>query len=207
MRYRLTILLTLAVFLLTGVSAYAEPADFGSLSGKPSKGALDISVETFQDIGGTLIETPGMVRIRAGEKTSYIPIITNNGQTAPMRLRIFAQTKSQKVNILKYCYGMTDVWDYRDGWFYYKGKFHHGDSVQICKGFAFPDEWRWRESNVLGITIEAEVVADEGGSSKTFHSPKTGDDTELLPYVLAVASSLIVMVGLARRKEDGEEDI
>ena len=206
MRKRLTILLALAVFLLTGMSAYAVPDDFGNLNGKPSKGALDISVETFQDIGGTLIETPGMVRIRAGEKTSYIPIITNNGQTAPMRLRIFAQTKSQKVNILKYCYGMTDVWDYRDGWFYYRGKFHRGDSVQICKGFAFPDEWRWRESNVLGITIEAEVVADDGGG-KTFHSPKTGDDSNLLPYVLAVAASLIVIVGLARRKEDGEEDI
>lgn len=138
-------LLLLAVIFIamsfTARPAFAAPSDFEGLTGEGKSGKVKISVTSYQEKDGELIRVPELVRIRAGDETSYIPVITNEGSECSLRLRIYAKTENQNINILKYCYGWEDNWIKKDGWFYYKKHFEKNESVEICKGFYFPDEW------------------------------------------------------------------
>ena len=139
-------LLLLAVFFIamsfTARPAFAAPSDFEDLTGEGKSGKVKISVTSYQEKGGDLVRVPELVRIRAGDETSYIPVITNEGSECSLRLRMYAKTEHQDINILKYCYGWEDNWIKKDGWFYYRKPFEKNESVEICRGFYFPDEWQ-----------------------------------------------------------------
>ena len=198
----------LAVFLIvmsfTVRPAFAAPSDFEDLTGEGKSGKVKISVTSYQEKDGELILVPELVRIRAGDETSYIPVITNEGSECSLRLRVYAKTEKQDIDILKYCYGWEDNWTYKDDWFYYKKPFEENESVEICQGFDFPQEWQWRVSNVMGITVEAEAVADEEPGS--VGAVKTGDDTEIWIWALITAASFVGIEQLIRRR-NGDKDI
>lgn len=199
--------LAAVIFILLSMMvqpAFAASLDFENLSGSAREGKVKISVESFQETDGRRYETPELVRIKAGDKTSYIPVITNKGSECKLRLRVFAKTETQKINILKYCYGWEDNWTYKDDWFYYKKPFEENERVEICQGFDFPQEWQWRVSNVMGITVEAEAVADEEPGS--VGAVKTGDDTEIWIWALITAASFVGIEQLIRRR-NGDKDI
>ena len=200
-------LLLLAVFFIamsfTARPAFAAPSDFEDLTGEGKSGKVKISVTSYQEKDGKLVRVPKLVRIRAGDETSYIPVITNEGSECSLRLRIYAKTEHQDINILKYCYGWEDNWIKKDGWFYYKKPFEKNESVEICKGFYFPDEWQWRVCNVMGITVDAEAVADE---PENIGIVKTGDETdiELLLFILGASLLIVLITG---RKRNADKDI
>lgn len=200
-------LIIVSVFLIALGSiqaAYGAPSDFNNLKGKETAGKVKISVESYQEVNGQLVSTPGMVRIKVGDDTSYIPVITNNGSDCNLRLRVYANTGDKSINILKYCYGWQDNWTMKDNWFYYKKQFEKDESVEICRGFKFPDEWQWRECNIMGITVEAEAVADEDAAMGRI--VKTGDNTHASLLVALMLLSL-AGVGILRRRNDGSKDI
>ena len=142
-------------------------------------------------------------RIRAGDETSYIPVITNEGSECSLRLKIYAKTENQDINILKYCYGWEDNWIKKDGWFYYKKPFEKNESVEICRGFYFPDEWQWRVCNVMSITVDAEAVADE---PENIGIVKTGDETDIGLLLLILGASLLAVI-ITGRKRNVDKDI
>ena len=76
-------LLLLAVFFIamsfTARPAFAAPSDFEDLTGEGKSGKVKISVTSYQEKDGDLVRVPELVRIRAGDETSYIPVITNEG--------------------------------------------------------------------------------------------------------------------------------
>ena len=200
-------LLLLAVFFIamsfTARSAFAAPSDFEDLTGEGKSGKVKISVTSYQEKDGKLVRVPKLVRIRAGDETSYIPVITNEGSECSLRLRVYAKTEKQDIDILKYCYGWEDNWIKKDGWFYYRKPFEKNESVEICKGFYFPDEWQWRVCNVMGITVDAEAVADE---PENIGIVKTGDETdiELLLFILGASLLIVLITG---RKRNADKDI
>ena len=124
-------LLLLAVFFIAMSHlvqpAFAAPSD---LTGEGKSGKVKISVTSYQEKGGDLVRVPELVRIRAGDETSYIPVITNEGSECSLRLRVYAKTEHQDIDILKYCYGWEDNWIKKDGWFYYKKPFEKNESVK-----------------------------------------------------------------------------
>ena len=130
-------------------------------------------------------------------------MITNLGSACNLRLRVYAKTKDQDINILKYCYGWEDNWIKKDGWFYYRKPFEENESVAICRGFDFPNDWKWRESNVLEVTVVAEAVADEPASDGVI---RTGDDSRMGVWIAAGVISLAIIIAAGRRK-DGTKDI
>lgn len=221
---RKAIIVILFAILLSAAFVYAASSDFKDLTGEPSKGGLDISLESFQMKNGTLAEVPELVRIRAGESTSYVPVLTNHGDACQIRLKLYAETEQQKVDILKYCYGFEDRWEQEDGWFYYKKPFEEGERVEICQGFRFPDEWHWKECNILGVTVEAEAVADEVPAMQSSQAeegppeesvsygegdgdpPRTGDDWHPGRYMIVMLLCLVVLIGVTRRKH-GKKDL
>ena len=200
-------LLLLAVFFIamsfTARPAFAAPSDFEDLTGEGKSGKVKISVTSYQEKDGDLVRVPELVRIRAGDETSYIPVITNEGSECSLRLRIYAKTENQDINILKYCYGWEDNWIKKDGWFYYKKPFEKNESVEICKGFYFPDEWQWRVCNVMGITVDAEAVADE---PENIGIVKTGDETDIELLLLILGASLLIVL-ITGRKRNADKDI
>ena len=200
-------LLLLAVFLIvmsfTARPAFAAPSDFEDLTGKGKSGKVKISVTSYQEKDGKLVTVPELVRIRAGDETSFIPVITIEGSECSLRLRVYAKTEKQDINILKYCYGWEDNWIKKDGWFYYKKPFEKNESVEICKGFYFPDEWQWRVCNVMGITVDAEAVADE---PETIGIVKTGDDSNMIIWLLAGLSAAAILI-ITGRKRNADKDI
>ena len=200
-------LLLLAVFFIamsfTARSAFAAPSDFEDLTGEGKSGKVKISVTSYQEKDGDLVRVPELVRIRAGDETSYIPVITNEGSECSLRLRVYAKTEHQDINILKYCYGWEDNWIKKDGWFYYKKPFEKNESVEICKGFYFPDEWQWRVCNVMGITVDAEAVADE---PENIGIVKTGDDSNMIIWLLLALSAAAILI-ITGRKRNADKDI
>ena len=104
---------------------------------------------------------------------------------------------------MKYCYGWEDNWIKKDGWFYYKKPFEKNESVEICKGFYFPDEWQWRVCNVMGITVDAEAVADE---PENIGIVKTGDDSNMIIWLLAGLSAAAILI-ITGRKRNADKDI
>lgn len=200
-------LLLLAVFFIamsfTARPAFAAPSDFENLTGEGKSGKVKISVTSYQEKDGDLVRVPELVRIRAGDETSYIPVITNEGSECSLRLKIYAKTENQDINILKYCYGWEDNWIKKDGWFYYKNPFEKNESVEICKGFYFPDEWQWRVCNVMSITVDAEAVADE---PENIGIVKTGDETDIGLLLLILGASLLAVI-ITGRKRNADKDI
>ena len=200
-------LLLLAVFFIamsfTARPAFAAPSDFEDLTGEGKSGKVKISVTSYQEKDGNLVRVPELVRIRAGDETSYIPVITNEGSECSLRLRIYAKTENQDIDILKYCYGWENNWIKKDGWFYYKKPFEKNESVEICKGFYFPDEWQWRVCNVMSITVDAEAVADE---PENIGIVKTGDETDIGLLLLILGASLLIVL-IAGRKRNADKDI
>lgn len=200
-------LLLLAVFFIAvsqlARPAFAAPSDFEDLTGEGKSGKVKISVTSYQEKDGDLVRVPELVRIRAGDETSYIPVITNEGSECSLRLRMYAKTEHQDINILKYCYGWEDNWIKKDGWFYYKKPFEKNESVEICRGFYFPDEWQWRVCNVMSITVDAEAVADE---PENIGIVKTGDETDIGLLLLILGASLLIVL-IAGRKRNADKDI
>lgn len=200
-------LLLLAVFFIamsfTARPAFAAPSDFEDLTGEEKSGKVKISVTSYQEKDGDLVRVPELVRIRAGDETSYIPVITNEGSECSLRLRVYAKTENQDIDILKYCYGWEDNWIKKDGWFYYKKHFEKNESVEICRGFYFPDEWQWRVCNVMGITVDAEAVADE---PENIGIVKTGDETDIELLLLILGASLLIVL-ITGRKRNADKDI
>lgn len=200
-------LLLLAAFFIAvsqlARPAFAAPSDFEDLTGEGKSGKVKISVTSYQEKDGELILVPELVRIRAGDETSYIPVITNEGSECSLRLRIYAKTEKQDIDILKYCYGWEDNWIKKDGWFYYKKPFEKNESVEICRGFYFPDEWQWRVCNVMGITVDAEAVADE---PENIGIVKTGDETDIELLLLILGASLLIVL-ITGRKRNADKDI
>ena len=200
-------LLLLAVFFIamsfTARPAFAAPSDFEDLTGEGKSGKVKISVTSYQEKDGDLVRVPELVRIRAGDETSYIPVITNEGSECSLRLRVYAKTEKQDIDILKYCYGWEDNWIKKDGWFYYKKPFEKNESVEICRGFYFPDEWQWRVCNVMGITVDAEAVADE---PENIGIVKTGDETDIELLLLILGASLLIVL-ITGRKRNADKDI
>ena len=200
-------LLLLAVFFIamsfTARPAFAAPSDFEDLTGEGKSGKVKISVTSYQEKDGDLVRVSELVRIRAGDETSYIPVITNEGSECSLRLRMYAKTEHQDINILKYCYGWEDNWIKKDGWFYYKKPFEKNESVEICRGFYFPDEWQWRVCNVMGITVDAEAVADE---PENIGIVKTGDETDIELLLLILGASLLIVL-ITGRKRNADKDI
>ena len=193
----------LMLFCMNADSALAAASDFENLIGAERSGKVNISVESYQEKDGALYKTPELVLIKAGDKTSYVPVITNLGSECSLRLRVYAKTKNQDINILKYCYGWEDNWIKKDGWFYYRKPFEENESVAICRGFDFPSDWKWRESNVLDVTVEAEAVADEPAAHGVV---RTGDDSRMGVWIAAGVISLAIFIAAGRRK-DGTKDI
>ena len=200
-------LLLLTVFFIAmsqlARPAFAAPSDFEDLTGEGKSGKVKISVTSYQEKDGDLVRVPELVRIRAGDETSYIPVITNEGSECSLRLRVYAKTEHQDIDILKYCYGWEDNWIKKDGWFYYKKPFEKNESVEICKGFYFPDEWQWRVCNVMGITVDAEAVADE---PENIGIVKTGDETDIELLLLILGASLLIVL-ITGRKRNADKDI
>lgn len=200
-------LLLLAVFFIvmsfTARPAFAAPSAFENLTGEGKSGKVKISVTSYQEKDGELVTVPELVRIRAGDETSFIPVITNEGSECSLRLRVYAKTEKQDINILKYCYGWEDNWIKKDGWFYYKKPFEKNESVEICKGFYFPDEWQWKVCNVMGITVDAEAVADE---PENIGIVKTGDETDIGLLLLILGASLLIVL-ITGRKRNADKDI
>lgn len=193
----------LMLFCMNADSALAAASDFENLSGAEKSGKVSISVESYQEKEGVLYKAPNLVRIKAGDKTSYVPVIRNIGSECSLRLRVYAKTEKGSINILSCCYGWEDNWIKKDGWFYYRKPFEENESVAICKGFDFPSDWKWRESNVLEVTVEAEAVADEPAADGVV---RTGDDSRMGLWIAAGVISLAIIIAAGRRK-DGTKDI
>ena len=189
------------VQILSSGTAYA--AFFDDLHGTPKSEKVDIDVESYRDNDGNLEKIPELVRIKAGDDTSYIPVIVNKGIACNLRIRVYANTGKKKIDILKYCYGFEDNWSYEDGWFYCRERFEKNERIRICEGFFFPDEWEWRKCNLLDITVEAEAVADEDMPDTV----ATGDGSRpplIYGCIALVSIFTALMIYFRRRKKDNE---
>ena len=192
----------LMLFCMNADFALAAASDFEDLNGTARSGKVKISVESYQEKDGALVETPALVRIKAGDKTSYIPVITNLGSECNLRLRVYAKTETRSINILRYCYGWEDNWIFKGGWFYYRKPFEERESVEICRGFDFPNEWKWRVENVMDMTVEAEAVADEPKADGII---RTGDDSRMGLWIAAGLISFAIIIAAGRRKDDAKD--
>lgn len=200
--------------ILSSSISFADSKAFENLGGTAIYGTdrVNIKVECYRDIDGDgkLDKIPDIVKIEAGSESSYIPFIKNLGDDCNLRIKIYAESGDQKINIQKYCKGFEENWVLNDGWFYYKKTFKAKERVKLCDSFMFPEEWKYKENNQLDITVEAEAVADEAISKEAASKgtiPKTGDTTSLLLFCIILTMVTIMMITIfAIRRYDVKSD-
>lgn len=196
-------LLTLLVICISVTSAFAGTA-WDSLKGSPKKDkSVSVEVKTYTKTDdGKLKLLPDLSRIKAGDDTTYIPVIKNTGNTSNLRIRLYAKNGNKQINILKYCYGYEGEWDKKDGWFYLKTPFKAGGEYRICEGFHFPEDWNWQENNILDVTVDAEAVQDEPAKEDAHKvtSVLTGDTNKTFIWIICTTYLLGVLVGVVLTK-------
>lgn len=208
------IVVTLSIFMVLSLIPYnvfAAPKDFEDLHGKPRFNTEKVKIEagSYHDVDGdgNLETLPNLVRIHAGDKTSYIPYIKNIGDTCNLRIKMYADAGGDTVEILKYAQGFQDDWIEKDGWFYYKKPFNKNEVVTVCTSFLFPEDWKYWEHNILDVTVDAEAVADENMPVST--GVATGDERK--DVIIFGGLALIIMVltvaliAKAMKKKDEEK--
>lgn len=182
---KIMIYLAVVLIIIMPINASATIDSFSELSGSPQSGKVKIELGSFKNEDGRFVTHPKKLRMTVGETSSYIPVIKNIGEKCNLRIKLYAKSGDESIDIMKYCFGFEDDWILDEGWFYYKKELDKDETIKICDGFYFPDEWKWRACNVLDVTVEAEAIADED-----VRGVKTGDryQMKMLMAILLIAS-------------------
>lgn len=149
-----------AVLLLAGTAGFCLAAYSGvtGLKNTFSTGGVNIGIEEYTMTGsGDMICKP-VTKVRFGSEVSYIPRVTNYAEACYVRATLSADTGIGKINILKNCTGIKDGWIKKGDYIYYIYPLKENCSTDICEGFRVPEDWNYKKSNDMTVSICAEAV-------------------------------------------------
>ena len=149
-----------AVMLLAGTAGFCFAAYSGitGLKNTFSTGGVNIGVEEYTMTGSGEMVCKPVTKVRFGSEVSYIPRVTSYAEACYVRVGLSADTGAGKIDILKNCTGIKDGWIKKGDFIYYRYPLAENCSADLCEGFRVPEDWDYKKSNDMTVSICAEAV-------------------------------------------------
>lgn len=160
-RRKLMVSAALMMTVITGTLAYASYVSSAKVENNFSSGDIDIEAECFREQDGELVTAEALVVSDADNVISYIPRITNKAETSYIRVRLEAESAGDDIDLSKHLYGVDGRWKEAGGYIYCTEKLGHDETVELCRGFEFPDDWDYRKENRMSVRLIADAVQAE----------------------------------------------
>lgn len=167
------IVLLLVVFAVSSYSASASFYDELMVKDGFSSGAVNIklsaSCETY--------------RISRGKSVRYIPTIINRGADCYVRVSLSAESGKDSIDITSRCCNLKENWKQIGDYLYYKIPLKSGEKAEICSGFEYPQEWKYKEKNELRVKAYAEAIQEENFAPDFASATPWGNVVAVKSYV------------------------
>ena len=89
---------------------------------------------------------------------SYVPRITNRGETCYLRVRLLAKAGDQELELADHLQDIQSGWIRKGEYLYYQEPVAYGRSVDVCRGFQLPEEWDFYQEKNLQLRTEADAL-------------------------------------------------
>lgn len=179
-----------ALLICGCVSVFAAVQNSTGVKNTFNTGGISINVENFTLKDGNIVPMENMTTVDFNGKASYIPKVTNNAESAYLRFKVFAETETQDIDIVKDLYGISDNLILKpDGYLYLTEPLEYKGSIKLCQGFDIPDSWDYMKSNKLDMKVTADAIqsvnfnpdftSDVPWGDVAISESNVGDDYEL----------------------------
>lgn len=133
--------LLIALLVMAGAFCYGAVRTSGEIWSHLETGSVKIGIETLGLEHGTFRKLPQEVIVDCEKPVSYVPRITNRGETCYLRVRLLAKAGDQELELADHLQDIQSGWIRKGEYLYYQEPVAYGRSVDVCQGFQLPEEW------------------------------------------------------------------
>ena len=146
--------LLIALLVMAGAFCYGAVRTSGEIWSHLETGSVKIGIETLGLEHGTFRNLPQEVIVDCEKPVSYVPRITNRGETCYLRVRLLAKAGDQELELADHLQDIQSGWIRKGEYLYYQEPVAYGRSVDVCRGFQLPEEWDfYQEKNLQNPAV------------------------------------------------------
>lgn len=150
--------LLIALLVMAGAFSYGAVRTSGEIWSHLETGSVKIGIETLGLEHGTFRKLPQEVIVDCEKPVSYVPRITNRGETCYLRVRLLAKAGDQELELADHLQDIQSGWIRKGEYLYYQEPVAYGRSVDVCQGFQLPEEWDFYQEKNLQLRTEADAL-------------------------------------------------
>ena len=150
--------LLIARLVMAGALCYGAVRTSGEICSHLETGSVKIGIETLGFEHGTFRKLPQEVIVDCEKPVSYVPRITNHGETCYLRVRLLAKAGDQELELTDHLQDIQSGWILKGEYLYYQDPVAYGRSVDVCRGFQLPEEWDFYQEKNLQLRSEADAL-------------------------------------------------
>lgn len=150
--------LLIALLVMAGAFCYGAVRTSGEIWSHLETGSVKIGIETLGLEHGTFRKLPQEVIVDCEKPVSYVPRITNRGETCYLRVRLLAKAGDQELELADHLQDIQSGWIRKGEYLYYQEPVAYGRSVDVCRGFQLPEEWDFYQEKNLQLRTEADAL-------------------------------------------------
>ena len=150
--------LLIALLVMAGALCYGAVRTSGEIWSHLETGSVKIGIETLGFERGTFRKLPQEVIVDCEKPVSYVPRITNRGETCHLRVRLLAKAGDQELELTDHLQDIQSGWIRKGEYLYYQDPVAYGRSVDVCQGFQLPEEWDFYQEKNLQLRTEADAL-------------------------------------------------
>ena len=150
--------LLIALLVMAGAFCYGAVRTSGEIWSHLETGSVKIGIETLGLEHGTFRKLPQEVIVDCEKPVSYVPRITNRGETCYLRVRLLAKAGDQELELADHLQDIQSGWIRKGEYLYYQEPVAYGRSVDVCQGFQLPEEWDFYQEKNLQLRTEADAL-------------------------------------------------
>ena len=143
---------------MAGAFCYGAVRTSGEIWSHLETGSVMIGIETLGLEHGTFRKLPQEVIVDCEKPVSYVPRITNRGETCYLRVRLLAKAGDQELELADHLQDIQSGWIRKGEYLYYQEPVAYGRSVDVCRGFQLPEEWDFYQEKNLQLRTEADAL-------------------------------------------------
>lgn len=150
--------LLIALLVMAGAFCYGAVRTSGEIWSHLETGSVMIGIKTLGLEHGTFRKLPQEVIVDCEKPVSYVPRITNRGETCYLRVRLLAKAGDQELELADHLQDIQSGWIRKGEYLYYQEPVAYGRSVDVCRGFQLPEEWDFYQEKNLQLRTEADAL-------------------------------------------------
>lgn len=128
--------LLIALLVMAGAFCYGAVRTSGEIWSHLETGSVKIGIETLGLEHGTFRKLPQEVIVDCEKPVSYVPRITNRGETCHLRVRLLAKAGDQELELADHLQDIQSGWIRKGEYLYYQEPVAYGDPSMYAGGFS-----------------------------------------------------------------------